>query len=280
MIFQAGDSDQGRDLGASVGEGIFTHAPDIPQRPGVLRRHQDPRQGPFGRDPDHLVVMPGVKIVARRHRRGRPRDRGRRQRARPHASRRRCAEFGRPFGWHDFRQYDLDAPFPAEALEHGERCFYTQAKKITQRAADNGWTLRQTVEATRLFRKSEFVGTAETVADKLVEWWEARACDGFNIGIDHPANFRRFVDEVVPILQERGVFRADYESTTLRGNLGLPVPDNRHTPAAAARRSDRRDPPPRPPPRKTRHWPTPALSHLPHPTSTGAPSSAPASAPA
>ncbi len=141
------------------------------------------------------------------------------------------AEFGRPFGWHDFTRYDLDAPFPAEALEHGRRSFYTQAKGVTERAVENGWTLRQTVEATRHFRKSEFVGSAATVADKLVEWWEARACDGFNIGVDHPAGFRRVVDEVVPILTERGVFRADYETTTLRGHLGLPVPVNRHTAA-------------------------------------------------
>jgi alkanesulfonate monooxygenase SsuD/methylene tetrahydromethanopterin reductase-like flavin-dependent oxidoreductase (luciferase family) len=137
-------------------------------------------------------------------------------------------EFGRSFGWHDFTQYDLDAPFPAETLVHGERSFYTQAKSITERAADNGWSLRQAVEATRHFRKSEFVGSAQTVADKLVEWWEARACDGFNIGLDHPSNFRRIVDEVVPILQERGVFRSDYDSTLLRGHLGLPVPVNRY----------------------------------------------------
>lgn len=142
-------------------------------------------------------------------------------------------EFGRPFGWHDFTQYDLDAPFPAETLRHGERSFYTQAKAITQRARDNGWTLRQAVEAARVRRKGEFVGSPSTVADKLVEWWEARACDGFNIGIDHPANFRRVVDEVVPLLQERGVFREHYDSTLLRGHLGLPVPQNRYTAARA-----------------------------------------------
>jgi hypothetical protein len=58
-------------------------------------------------------------------------------------------------------------------------------------------------------------------------------CDGFNIGIDHPANFRRVVDEVVPLLQERGVLREDYDSTLLRGHLGLPVPENRYTAARA-----------------------------------------------
>lgn len=227
VIFQAGDSDQGRDLGASVGEGIFTHAPDI----GSGQAFYDDikaRARRFGRDPDELVIMPGVKVVV-----GDTDEEAREIEAadheRDHGFAEALAEFGRPFGWHDFRQYDLDAPFPAEALEHGERSFFTQAQKVTQRAVENGWTLRQTVEATRVFRKSEFVGSPETVATKLQEWWEARACDGFNIGVDHPANFKRIVEEVIPILTERGVFRREYEATTLRGNLGLPVPENRHT---------------------------------------------------
>ncbi|WP_406021378.1 LLM class flavin-dependent oxidoreductase [Nocardioides sp. NBC_00850] len=227
VIFQAGDSDQGRDLGASVGEGIFTHAPDI----GSGQAFYDDiktRARRFGRDPDELVIMPGVKVVV-----GDTDEEAREIEAadheRDHGFAEALAEFGRPFGWHDFRQYDLDAPFPAEALEHGERSFFTQAQKVTQRAVENGWTLRQTVEATRVFRKSEFVGSPETVATKLQEWWEARACDGFNIGVDHPANFKRIVEEVIPILTERGVFRREYEATTLRGNLGLPVPENRYT---------------------------------------------------
>lgn len=227
VIFQAGDSDQGRDLGASVGEGIFTHAPDI----GSGQAFYDDiktRARRFGRDSDELVIMPGVKVVV-----GDTDEEAREIEAadheRDHGFAEALAEFGRPFGWHDFRQYDLDAPFPAEALEHGERSFFTQAQKVTQRAVENGWTLRQTVEATRVFRKSEFVGSPETVATKLQEWWEARACDGFNIGVDHPANFKRIVEEVIPILTERGVFRREYEATTLRGNLGLPVPENRHT---------------------------------------------------
>ena len=227
VIFQAGDSDQGRDLGASVGEGIFTHAPDIGSGQAFYDDIKTRARG-FGRNPDELVIMPGVKVVV-----GDTDEEAREIEAtdheRDHGFAEALAEFGRPFGWHDFRQYDLDAPFPAEALEHGERSFFTQAQKITQRAVENGWTLRQTVEATRVFRKSEFVGSPETVATKLQEWWEARACDGFNIGVDHPTNFRRIVEEVIPILTERGVFRREYEATTLRGNLGLPIPENRHT---------------------------------------------------
>ncbi len=231
VVFQAGDSDQGRDLGASVGEGIFTHAPDIPTGQAFYRDLKTRAQEKFGRNPDHLVIMPGVKIVL-----GDTDEEARELEAanneRDHTFRAALEEFGRPFGWHDFTAYDLDAPFPVETLKYGERSFFTQAQKITQRAQDNGWTLRQAVEATRQFRKSEFVGTAATVADKLVEWWEARACDGFNVGVDHPANFRRVVEELVPVLQERGVFRRDYEGETLRSHLGLPIPVNRY---AAAR---------------------------------------------
>lgn len=228
VIFQAGDSEQGRDLGARLGEGIFTHAPDIPAGQAFYDDIKGRARAKFGRNPDHLVVLPGVKVVV-----GDTDEEAREIEAhnadRDHTFAAALAEFGRPFGWHDFQQYDLDAPFPAEALKYGERSFFTQAQAITQRAVENGWTLRETVQSTRHFSRGEFVGSPETVADRLIAWWSARACDGFNIFIDHPANFRRFVDEVVPILQERGVFRADYEATTLRGHLGLPVPVNRHT---------------------------------------------------
>ena len=227
VIFQAGDSEQGRDLGASVGEGIFTHAPDIPSGQAFYNDIKGRAKDKFGRNPDHLVVMPGVKIVV-----GDTDEEAREIEAanndRDHTFTAALQEFGRAFGWHDFTQYDLDAPFPVETLKYGERSFYTQAKRVTERAQDNGWTLRQTVEAGRQFRKSEFVGTAETVADKLIEWWDARACDGFNVGTDHPSNLRRIVDEVIPILQDRGVFRSEYGATTLRGHLGLPVPVNRY----------------------------------------------------
>ena len=79
-----------------------------------------------------------------------------------------------------------------------------------------------------------FVGSPQTVADILQRWFSERALDGANIHIGHPGQFRRFLDEVVPILRERGVVRAEYEAGTLRGNLGIPVPENRYTRARRA----------------------------------------------
>lgn len=72
-----------------------------------------------------------------------------------------------------------------------------------------------------------FFGSAEKVADQIQEWHEAGAMDMLLIRQEHPTGLKDFVELVVPILQDRGVFRTDYESTTLRGNLELPIPQHR-----------------------------------------------------
>jgi alkanesulfonate monooxygenase SsuD/methylene tetrahydromethanopterin reductase-like flavin-dependent oxidoreductase (luciferase family) len=110
-----------------------------------------------------------------------------------------------------------------------ERGFRTQAEKIVALARDHSFTLRETVQFLSAPKPTPFVGSPVTVADVLERWFAERALDGANIHIGHPAQFRRFTDEVVPILRERGVVRAEYEAGTLRGNLGLPVPENRYT---------------------------------------------------
>lgn len=67
------------------------------------------------------------------------------------------------------------------------------------------------------------------MADTIQHWFEQGGLDGINITVNAPSEFALFTDRVLPILRERGVARAEYESTTLRGNLGLPVPANRYT---------------------------------------------------
>jgi hypothetical protein len=147
---------------------------------------------------------------------------------------RALAELGRPFGWHDFSQYDLDAPFPEVSTAESERSFRTQAEGITRLARENNLTLRQVVEHQLNAFRSPFVGSAQTVADEIERWFVGGGFDGINISVNSPAEFARFIEQVLPILRERGVVRSEYESTTLRGNLGLPIPANRHTAAGAA----------------------------------------------
>ncbi|KSU48032.1 hypothetical protein AS181_24375 [Gordonia sp. SGD-V-85] len=68
-------------------------------------------------------------------------------------------------------------------------------------------------------------GTPTQIADRLVEYFDARAADGFIISAAYlPGVYEDFVDQVVPLLQERGVFRDEYEGSTLRDHLGLELP--------------------------------------------------------
>ena len=89
--------------------------------------------------------------------------------------------------------------------------------------------------------RHEFIGTAEQVADRMQDWFESGACDGFMLsGAVLPQGFDDFVDHVLPILKEQGLFRSEYEADTLRGNLGLPKPENRYTAARTTSSADRR----------------------------------------
>jgi hypothetical protein len=67
------------------------------------------------------------------------------------------------------------------------------------------------------------------VADEIERWFVGGACDGFNFRVTNPADFAPFIDRVVPLLQQRGLFRTEYAGETLRDHLGLPFPENRHT---------------------------------------------------
>ncbi|GEL25122.1 monooxygenase [Pseudonocardia sulfidoxydans NBRC 16205] len=231
VIFQAGDSDEGRDLGASIGEGIFTHSPTL-EKAQAFYRDIKARAAAKGRDPEHVLIMPGVTpVVADTDDEAREIERANRL-GKDFAK--NLAQFGRPFGWHDFSGYDLDAPFP-DLGDLGADSFRTQAEQIKKVAREERLTLRQTVERFMSSTPQPFVGSATTVAAEIERWFTGRGLDGLNVHITVPSEFARFTDEVLPILRERGVVRSEYEATTLRGNLGLPIPRNVHTAAREAR---------------------------------------------
>jgi len=232
VIFQAGDSEQGRELGATIGEGIFTFSPSIEQAQAFYADIKT-RAAAKGRSPDEVLIMPAVSAcIGDTDAEAREIERDLQTSDRDFD--RALAELGRPFAWHDFRQYDLDAPFPQQALKHAERGFRTGAEKIAKLAADNGFTLRQTVEFISSPRPTPFAGSPGTVADTIQKWFDGRALDGLSLLIDHPSQWKRFREDIIPILQDRGLVRTEYDATTLRGNLGLPIPENRYTKARAA----------------------------------------------
>jgi len=224
VIFQAGESDQGRQFGASIAEGIYSNAESFEQ---AREYYQDVKQraAALGRDPDHISIMPGlIPIIADSDAEARERAEEARGRL---DLKKALVQLGRPFNYHDFSQYELDAPFPD--LSHVTLNSYKgHAERIIRIARAEGLTLRQA--AWRFAdKRSAFVGTAETVADEIEHWFRDGAADGFNFRVSNPTDFQLFLDRVVPLLQRRGLFRTEYEHATLRGHLGLPVPRNRHT---------------------------------------------------
>ncbi len=106
--------------------------------------------------------------------------------------------------------------------------------KVTEAARKEGLSLRE-VALRFATPRGNFVGTPEQIADKFELWLETGGSDGFVIGESLPGQFQCLVETVIPILQQRGSFRQDYEGSTFRENLGLDVPQNRYTRAKAER---------------------------------------------
>ena len=74
------------------------------------------------------------------------------------------------------------------------------------------------------------------MADAIQDWFEGGAADGFNIMPPVlPSGLETFVDQVVPILQERGLFRTEYTAARCANTTGWSAPDNRYTGGSASR---------------------------------------------
>jgi len=119
-----------------------------------------------------------------------------------------------------FSGYPLDGPVPAPPPSEGGRTF---SRVLFETARRENMTLRDLYNLTAAARGHWVVcGTPRRIADTLEEWFVEGAADGFNILPPYfPGGFADFVDLVVPELQRRGLFRYEYQGTTLRGHLGL-----------------------------------------------------------
>nr|WP_087574402.1 LLM class flavin-dependent oxidoreductase [Sphingomonas sp. CDS-1] len=228
VIFQAGASDDGRNFAAKRAEVIFTHAEDEEAGQAYYADVKARAKG-FGRDPRQLFILPGIApIVGETDEDAEARYR---ELAALESIDTGLGFLSRTFNDHDFRQYDLDAPFPD--VEHiGLNSQQSGTLRILAQVRAENLTLRQVAERLATPR-GVFVGSPETVADRLQQWFENGAADGFVVFEPLPGQLDLFVDKVVPILQARGLFRTDYEGATFREHLGLAQPDNRYSSKAA-----------------------------------------------
>lgn len=229
VIFQAGSSDEGRQFAAELAEGIYSNAESFEE---AQEYYQDikRRTHEAGRNPDHISILPGlVPVIA---------DTDEEARAKEQETlgkldlKKALVQLGRPFNYHDFSQYPLDAPFP-ELGDLGQNGYRGAADRIKRVARAEGLTLRET--AWRFAsRQNPFVGSPLTIANEIERWFNEGAADGFNYRVSSPREFAVFLEQVVPVLRARGLFRSEYEHDTLRGHLGLPIPSNRRARAVAA----------------------------------------------
>jgi FMN-dependent oxidoreductase (nitrilotriacetate monooxygenase family) len=229
VIFQAGTSEDGRNYAAKNADAIFVGHENI-EEAKLYYQDLKRRAAGFGRNPDDLFILPGIGPIV-----GRTEEEAERkylEKVNLVTIEDAITALGRPFNDHDFSQYPLDAPFP-DLGDLGKDSHQGGSERIKRLARENNYTLRQT--ALRFATpRGNFVGTPDKIADLLQQWLEEEASDGFIVNSAIPGGLDDFVELVVPILQERGLFRAEYEQDTLRGHLGLEVPTNRYTKAREA----------------------------------------------
>ncbi|WP_017348105.1 LLM class flavin-dependent oxidoreductase [Pantoea sp. A4] len=221
IVFQAGASDAGKALAAEAADAIYTRQ-ETPEQAKAFRDDVHQRLIAQGRSPDELLVFQGTSVIIGDS----EADAEQRYQATAQlVTLEKALEYlGRYFEHHDFSQYDPDAPFP-DIGNLGENSFRSTTDAIKHKARAGNLTLRQVAleEATP---RPSFLGTAEQVADGLAHWFLSGATDGFIVRGGTPTAFDDFVDQVIPLLQARGLYRREYEATTLRENLGLPQPEN------------------------------------------------------
>ncbi|MEJ2861595.1 LLM class flavin-dependent oxidoreductase [Actinomycetospora flava] len=230
VLVQAGASNHGRGFAAKYAEAIFTAQQRL-EDAQTFAQDIRKRAADLGRDPEHIKILPGLSpfIAGTEH------DARKLQQEFDELT---VVEYGlvqlRDLVGIDVGTIPLDEPVPldlvADAGEIGDnqRSRRQLVAGIIRRERPTLRTLLHRLAGARGHRV--VAGTPEQIADTMQEWYVEGGADGFNVMPPWlPGGLEVFVETVVPILRERGLFRAEYEGTTLRENLGLPRPANRYT---------------------------------------------------
>ncbi len=229
VVVQAGQSEDGRDLAAETAEVVFTVQQDFEQAKAFYADIRK-RAAAYGRSPDSLKILPGIMLVVGKTK-AEAEDKYEALQSLIHP------DFGVKqlstyFGY-DLSKYPIDGPVPEPNYANAER---GRLKVIYELAQRENLTIRQLYKRVIGQRAHRTVcGTPTEIADTLEHWFTEKACDGFNIlPVTFPDTLNDIVDQVIPELQRRGLFRKEYEGRTLRENLGLPFPPNRYAQAKNA----------------------------------------------
>jgi len=232
VLFQAGDSDGGRELAARHADVVFSRHREHDEAlayAGDLRS----RLARYGRQPDEVRILPGASVVV-----GDTQEEAE-EKARWVRSEQvngpRAITYLEQYWGRDLSAYDPDGPLPdiepsTDELDpsRGTIAIERRTGKLQlieswrDLAAEQGLSIRQLVLEVS-GGHATFTGTPGQIADTWAHYVRTRAVDGFNI-TPHllPSSLADIIDKVVPELQDRGVYRTEYEGTTLREHLALP----------------------------------------------------------
>lgn len=230
VIFQAGDSEEGREFAAETADAIFTRHSGYSSGRSFYADVKG-RLARYGRNHDDLVVLPATTFVLgdtdaeadelSRHVRGQQVSGATAIKLLEHVWNR------------DLSAYDPDGPLPdvdpdfeSETIAPGRASVRMvkdsagTARQWRELAESKGLSIRELM--IEVSARQSFVGSPTTIAESMERFVSDEVCDGF-ILVPHlvPGGLDDFADRVVPLLQERGVFRSEYEGTTLRDHLGL-----------------------------------------------------------
>jgi len=227
VIVQAGASDAGRQIAAETAEAVFGSSPTLADGQAFYADVKG-RMAAIGRDPDGLKILPACFVVV-----GDSVAEAREKRALLDS----LVHYDSAIGslsialGVDASAFDPDGKLPEIPETNQSKSGRERAIGLARR---ENLSVRQLAQRLGGYAGLAMVGTPQTIADEMEAWLDGRGCDGFNVMFPYlPGGLDDFASRVVPELQRRGLFRTEYEGTTLREHLGLARPDNRFFPAQA-----------------------------------------------
>lgn len=222
VIVQAGQSEPGRQLAAETAEVVFCSPRDLNAAQSLYADIKS-RAKAAGRNPNHIKILPAALIIL-----GDTVEDARAKRLKldslVHYDS-AIASLSIALGV-DASGFDPDGPIPSSLPE--TNASKTGREGVLKLAEEENLTVRQLAQRYGGYSGLAFVGPPSTIADQMGTWLAKEGADGFTITFPFlPEGLDDVVQQLVPELQRRGIFRQEYKGTTLREHLDLPRPDNR-----------------------------------------------------
>ncbi|AUZ34457.1 nitrilotriacetate monooxygenase [Arthrobacter sp. PGP41] len=216
VIFSAGGGQNGLELAGRYASGVIGAVFTIEDARAQREAIRDAARR-AGRDPDEVKFFAGVMPAIGATKRA---ALDRRLALGEQTFPARVSYLGSMLGL-DLKVDQLDQPLNPAQLAAAHASPFDPRSPRALKIAREGWTIRDVLAHGVIDYHPTPVGPASVTADHMQEWFEADAVDGFWLLFDvYEDAIDTFVDEVVPLLQERGLYHLDYEGTTLRENLG------------------------------------------------------------